>query len=238
MKDLSKYGLLLLTLLSVLAGCQHVTPRVSDQGCLSSLLPESRQAVVVSGKPAGNGQQVEVAFFEKTERGWEKAFPAVDGTAGRKGLAPVGEKREGDGRTPSGVFSLERGFGYAPLETRIDYTVLTDDLIWVDDPASPYYNTMVSRQAVAANSFESMRRSGDLYKYGVVVEYNTDPVVPGLGSAIFIHIWRGPASPTAGCVALAEENVLRLLRWLDPSKKPVAVIGAGTLCASCGQTRE
>ena len=232
MKELFRYGRCLLLLIPIIAGCQHLATRPDSAGCLSALLPENRQAVVVSSTAGGDGQKVELALFNKTERGWEQAFPAFAGSAGRNGLAPIGGKREGDGRTPSGIFSLKRGFGYAPLETKVKYIVLTDDLIWVDDPTSPYYNTLVSRKEVVPGSFETMRRRDDLYRYGMVIEYNTDPVIPGLGSAIFFHIWRGPNAPTAGCVAMSQENMLKLLHWLDPARKPVAVIGPEAACSA------
>jgi L,D-peptidoglycan transpeptidase YkuD (ErfK/YbiS/YcfS/YnhG family) len=74
------------------------------------------------------------------------------------------------------------------------------------------------------NSFERLKRDDDLYKYTIVIEYNTRPIVAGDGSAIFVHVWRSAESPTAGCVALSERNVKRLLKWLDVSKQPVIVL--------------
>ena len=58
-----------------------------------------------------------------------------------------------------------------------------------------------------------------------MVEYNTDPVVKGAGSAIFIHVWCGERLPTQGCVALAESDILRVLGWLEPQAKPLAILG-------------
>ena len=75
-----------------------------------------------------------------------------------------------------------------------------------------------------------MRRADDLYKYGIVIEYNTRPVVPGAGSAIFFHIWRDRATPTSGCIATAELGIVRILRWLDPAEKPATVIGEPNGC--------
>ena len=70
-----------------------------------------------------------------------------------------------------------------------------------------------------------MRRDDHLYRLGVVVGYNTDPVVAGLGSAIFLHIWKGPGQPTAGCVAMAESDLERIVAWLDPAKMPQIILG-------------
>jgi L,D-peptidoglycan transpeptidase YkuD (ErfK/YbiS/YcfS/YnhG family) len=166
-----------------------------------------------------------VRLYERGKSGWQPAGAAIPAVAGRSGLAPVGEKREGDGRTPSGVYPLERGFGYEPLGTRLPYIVLTPEMIWIDDPRSDRYNMLADKKEGEGLSYEIMRRADDLYKYGLVVEYNTGPTIPGAGSAIFFHIWSGPVSTTAGCVAMAEPDMVRLLTWLDPARRPLAVIG-------------
>ena len=72
-----------------------------------------------------------------------------------------------------------------------------------------------------AASYETMLRSDGLYDLGAVIRYNMDPVVSGQGSAIFIHIWRnGGRKPTAGCVALDQGRLRKLLGWLDANKHP------------------
>ena len=67
-----------------------------------------------------------------------------------------------------------------------------------------------------------MRRDDHVYELGVVVEHN-DACVPGRGSAIFLHVWREPGAPTAGCTSMARDDLLRLLRWLDPAAEPLLV---------------
>jgi L,D-peptidoglycan transpeptidase YkuD (ErfK/YbiS/YcfS/YnhG family) len=166
-----------------------------------------------------------IRLYERNGDGWQPLGTAIPAVVGRNGLAPVGEKREGDGRTPSGIFVLERCFGYEPFATKMPYIILTPDMIWIDDVRSGRYNTLADNSAGEGFSSETMKRADDLYKYGIVVEYNTKEIVPGAGSAIFFHIWRGPATPTAGCVAASEPDLVRLLRWLDPEKHPLAVIG-------------
>jgi L,D-peptidoglycan transpeptidase YkuD (ErfK/YbiS/YcfS/YnhG family) len=166
-----------------------------------------------------------IRLYEEGGSGWQQVGPTIPAVVGRNGLAPIGSKREGDGQTPSGIFPLKRGFGYGALFTRIPYIVLTREMIWIDDVRSARYNTLTDRKDGEGLSHEIMRRDDDLYKYGVVIEYNTEPVVPGAGSAIFFHIWRNPATATAGCVATAEPDMVRLLQWLDPSQHPMAIIG-------------
>ena len=145
---------------------------------------------------------------------------------GRNGFAPPGFKREGDGRTPSGIYLLGTAFGYnASAPTRMPYRQAGDNDLWVDDVNSPDYNRWVRKGETHAASFERMRRADGLYKYGVVIEYNSSPVVKERGSAIFLHIWRGEKEPTAGCVALSEKDMLLILDWLDPKAKPLVVMG-------------
>ena len=70
---------------------------------------------------------------------------------------------------------------------------------------------------------EMMRRSDDLYRWGILVDHNANPPVPGGGSCIFMHIWKGPAQPTVGCTAMPQADMELLLGWLDPDRKPLLV---------------
>jgi D-alanyl-D-alanine dipeptidase len=67
-----------------------------------------------------------------------------------------------------------------------------------------------------------MMRTDDLYKWGIVVAHNP-AAQPGAGSCIFLHIWKNSSAPTAGCTAMAEEDLVKLLRWLDPTARPILV---------------
>lgn len=138
-------------------------------------------------------------------------------------------KHEGDGRSPAGVFPLDTLFGYAndldPGALRMPYVALTDASDCVDDPSSIHYNTVVSREAVPRidwTSAEHMRTIGQ-YRIGVIVGYNALPPAPGRGSCIFLHIWAGPASTTAGCTALDATALAEIARWLDRSRRPMLV---------------
>ena len=107
------------------------------------------------------------------------------------------------------------------LKTGLAYRELTSDDFWIDDIGSPRYNDWVQGIPHDAASYETMLRPDGLYDVGAVIRYNMDPVVSGQGSAIFIHIWRnGGRKPTAGCVALDEGRLRKLLAWLDVKKNP------------------
>ncbi|MHB9027473.1 MAG: L,D-transpeptidase family protein, partial [Candidatus Latescibacterota bacterium] len=140
-------------------------------------------------------------------------------------------KREGDGKSPAGVFRLLEAYGYPPADsvrTRLSYTKTTPDIIGIDDVKSEYYNLVVNFREKGLDpdslpSHEDMLRNDELYRYVVVVGHNLPHPQPGAGSCIFLHLWRGPGSYTAGCTAMEEKHMVKLLEWLDPAKRPVIV---------------
>ncbi len=86
----------------------------------------------------------------------------------------------------------------------------------------PLYNTFQEGPANGRwSSAEDLFAIGNRYKYFVVVEYNTVNPLPGAGSAIFLHIWKDQNSPTSGCTAFSEKDLLKILCWLDPAQNPV-----------------
>lgn len=187
----------------------------------AQLSMEHQQVVAVESI---SGVRAKLTPWEFKSGRWHPVSGAIASTVGRNGIAPINTKREGDGRTPSGIFDLNLAFGYEPsVATKLKYRQATDNDFWVDDPRSIQYNQWVIGQPQTV-SFEYLRRKDDLYKIGIVIEYNTQPVVPGNGSAIFLHIWKGEGEPTSGCVALSENNLRKLLSWLDPRRKPVIFI--------------
>ncbi|HZH28724.1 MAG TPA: L,D-transpeptidase family protein [Azospirillaceae bacterium] len=135
---------------------------------------------------------------------------------GRSGISH--DKREGDGATPVGRFVLRRVLyrpdRLAPPATRLPVAPIASDDGWCDDPADPNYNRPVKRPYPA--SHEEMWREDDLYDVVVVMGHNDDPVAPGMGSAVFMHVATADYGPTAGCVALALPDLLRLLADCGP----------------------
>ncbi|HEX6558862.1 MAG TPA: L,D-transpeptidase family protein [Longimicrobiales bacterium] len=171
---------------------------------------------------------------------WRSAGSAVPIVVGRTGLAwgvgfdRVGEasephKREGDGRSPAGIFTVRTAFGFAPVDSvhglKLSYMPLTTLTECVDDTASAHYNTVLERSSVLNvdwHSSERMRQVGQ-YRVGAIIDYNATPPVKGRGSCIFFHIWGGPRAPTVGCTALDARELQQLLAWLDPRAQPVVV---------------
>jgi L,D-peptidoglycan transpeptidase YkuD (ErfK/YbiS/YcfS/YnhG family) len=142
-------------------------------------------------------------------------------------------KREGDGRAPAGIFRLGPAFGYTPrppVGCKLVYRPITERDYFVDAPTSEDYNRWVTIPARKPNlpeklwpSFERMKRPDRLYELGIIVQQNDRPVVKGRGSAIFLHVWRNPSVPTVGCTAMARDDLVALLRWLDPKQEPLLV---------------
>jgi D-alanyl-D-alanine dipeptidase len=203
-------------------------------------LAQSRQLVVVTAadwsSSTGTLQRFERESLSSEWQPIGKPFPIVLGTSGLawgRGMheeAPSTEyrKREGDGKSPAGIFALSAVFGYAPASEAamasrsMPYVQATSTTECVDDPASTHYNSVLERTGVPVDwsSAEHMRRDDDLYRLGVVVDHNTGPARPGAGSCIFIHIWQGPSSTTAGCTAGDPANIAELVVWLDRNRAP------------------
>lgn len=191
----------------------------------ASIASGSDQLLVVVPEESGSYLAYLYAL-ERAAGGWTVVAGPLDATLGGNGFARPGGKREGDGHTPAGLFPLEFAFGYAPaMDTRMPYRQATSDDLWVDDAGSPDYNHWVRRGATRAKSFEEMRLPDHRYRHGIVIGYNRNPVTPGLGSAIFIHVWREKDSSTTGCVAMSEPDLVRVLAWLDPARKPAILMG-------------
>ena len=158
----------------------------------------------------------------KNGLGWGAGVVAADPQSGD----PI--KKEGDGKAPAGIFRLSTAFGYAPQEQSgwtMPYVSLTPAVECVDDTSSKFYNRILDRGSVNPdwNSSEQMRRSDELYRWGIVVDHNADPIKPGGGSCIFMHIWRGPGQGTVGCTAMPQEKLEAVLAWLDPKRNPMLV---------------
>ena len=135
---------------------------------------------------------------------------------GRSGIAA--QKVEGDGVTPVGQFPLRRVLYRADRlslpRTALPSAAIAPDDGWCDDPADARYNQPV-KLPYGANT-ESMWRDDALYDVVVVIGHNDDPVVAKAGSAIFMHVAAADGTPTAGCVALAREDLLWVLQTLQP----------------------
>lgn len=182
---------------------------------------DSSQVIIVYTQDYG---QVLAAAeeYQKSDNVWHKVrqFPV---NIGSNGFAAIGGKREGDGKSPQGSFSFDDFmFGQAADPgVKYRYKQVDDQDFWVDDENSVYYDRY-KRGRGGFNSAENLNIHS--YLYAGVINYNTNKT-PGLGSAIFFHLWSAPGHGTAGCVATDENNLKDTLKWLDPSMKPRIIMG-------------
>jgi L,D-peptidoglycan transpeptidase YkuD (ErfK/YbiS/YcfS/YnhG family) len=226
---------LLVTLLALtLAGCAGTPARQTP-------LAGAEQLVVVTtdGWDAPRG---ELRTYERDGKVWREVGSARPVTIGRAGAAwglglheaQVGaQKREGDGRSPAGVYEIGIAFGYPDqVETGLEYQPMSASDWCVDVPGSPYYNRIVDSaklgQEAVKDSSEPMRRDlhvdGDQrYRIGFVIEHNPKGLDHG-GSCIFAHVWKSPNDATAGCTAMTDADMQALLRWLDRRRSPRFVL--------------
>jgi len=205
-------------------------------GVFSAQLPNTKQLIVVSTQnwstPNGTLQR-----YEKTDT-WHKVGKAIEIKLGRNGLGwGIGLhtipkdakyiKKEGDGKSPAGIFTLKQAFGYFPFVVDYPYEVYKSTDHCVDDVNSKLYNKIVDSTKVAVDykSKEHMRFAKNYYKYGIVVNHNhidEAGAKKGTGSCIFIHI---KSVPTAGCTVMREDEMKEIIRWLDVKKEPLLVQG-------------
>ena len=200
---------------------------------------KSQQIVLVTTED-WNAVQGSLQRYERKGKEWKPVGDAFDIVVGRSGLAwgtglhePQNQepnKREGDGKSPAGIFILSSAFGFAAKDEarflRLPYTNVKESTECVDDVKSNHYNRIVDKFQVGNydwNSSEKMLAVGEQYRWGIFVDHNTYPRVKGNGSCIFLHIWANADSGTSGCTAMDKANMETLLKWLDEKKRPVLV---------------
>ncbi len=206
---------------------------------IPSKLAASQQLVLVKSSDWNDNHATLQRYQRDTHHQWEKIGAPIpvmigkNGTAwgvdqqGNNDLGPI--KKEGDGRTPVGIYTIGPLFGFAaqPEKTmHSEYFPLTDTSICVDDVKSVYYNQLLDSAKVPTPDWNSGEKMLTVpgYKWGSQVQYNSYKPVVGAGSCIFIHIWKGQDMPTTGCVAMDENNLLTVLNWLNRNKKPVLLV--------------
>lgn len=198
---------------------------------------EIRQIIFVK-TASWNANSGELECWEWTNSKWERVLGPYTCQLGGRGLAwgtgslvDIGvptTKVEGDRRSPAGMFPIGFAFGTAKhVRTKLHYRQMTECDYWVDATDSLDYNQLKRLPPHRNfpqqhwNSFEPMVVPGPYYQRGIVVEYNTNPTVPGRGSAIFIHANDTKRSLTMGCTALQMHEIERILAWLNRWKHPV-----------------
>ena len=222
-----------------LVACSHVDePAAAPKPVIDRATKQLVTAIV----PDWTSTTAELRLWRRDGNTWRAVGEPWAGVVGKSGSAwgsglhgagvPAGRtgpvKREGDGKSPAGVFALRGAFGYAdkpPPGTLLHYTPLDEGWRCVDDPRSAHYAEIVDQRAVSVDwkSAEEMRRKDELYTWVVDIGHNPARRA-GDGSCIFLHVWRDAQSSTVGCTAMAEPQLTKLLASLDPKAAPVYVL--------------
>jgi L,D-peptidoglycan transpeptidase YkuD (ErfK/YbiS/YcfS/YnhG family) len=205
--------------------CLTALPAAATAGdqAASRYAPDVRQILIVTAASRSTTYATFSAYRVSRGRRVE-VFGPWTARVGYNGIARRGQKREGDGRTPSGTYGFSFFFGVLPDSGfafpfrhayRFDY--------WDDDPSSPRYNEWVNARKHNPGADPEPMHQVPAYDYAAVIAYNTRRT-PGLGSAIFLHVGTGTA--TAGCVSLPRAELLTVLRWMRPRDHPRITISA------------
>ncbi len=194
----------------------------------SKQLQNSKQLIVITVNNS-NSIHAKIQLWQKasTNSSWNKygkAFPAVIGKNGS-----TENKLEGDNKTPAGIFPIHTAFGMASHGSKLtmmSYIHITPTTVCVDDPKSKFYNQIVDSKSIKPDwrSYEPMALYSTTYALGLMVGSNMNPIVPGKGSCIFLHIWINKDTPTPGCVAVSKNNMQKIFAWLQPSDNPKVLI--------------
>ncbi|QDG51493.1 DUF1287 domain-containing protein [Persicimonas caeni] len=199
-------------------------------------LPQKHKQVILVQTGSASSSRGTLRRFRRTEDGWQQVGELVDVRLGAAGLGEgrglydfdagdLEAKKEGDKRSPAGVFGLGTAFGTVEKPYEGDWPWRSVDARdrWVDDPTSPHYNTW---QRVGADGKEGDWKSAEklaMYRLGLVVEHNTKDVKKGAGSAIFLHTFAVGEGATLGCTSTKQAALVELLGWLDLKDEPMLV---------------
>lgn len=181
-------------------------------------LGNSKQVILVT-TDSYSARQANIKTFEKVNGNWQQVH-SMTGAIGKHGFTNA--KQEGDGKSPVGKYSIGTAFWRdSNPRTKLPYRQITANDIWIDDADSTLYNTWQTKQFAQGRYKSAENMDIPQYDYGFVINYNTKRV-PKKGSAIFFHVL-GSSGYTEGCTATSKDNVLKILRWLDPKKAPVII---------------
>lgn len=206
-------------------------------------LPRETSQAIVGVASDWDSSHVKLHLYEKDGRGaWALAAQPWKGRLGASGLAwgrglhplPAGGKlkKEGDRRAPAGVFTLGDAWGYAAqsyYHPQLRYLQITTRDLWVEDVSSARYNQHIRLDREPKTTWEKkqqMRQGDAAHSLKLFINHNAGPqIVPGGGSSIFFHIWRGGGSKaTFGCTTMAPEQLEKMLKWLNPQRSPVYIL--------------
>ena len=213
---------------------------ISKANILTPIPDNSKQIIVV----IASSQDSSKAFLYKFKRdssnnNWVKVGNQFEVIIGRRGLAwgnglhsvnSTTNKKEGDYKSPEGIFELSKIFGFSKsnevTNLKMPYVHISEMLECIDDKKSKHYNKIIERDKVDSvdwTTSEKMIKYKNLYDFGVIVNHNTNPVKEGSGSCIFLHYWKDTNDITSGCTAMEPKEMRNIIYWLDIDSNPILV---------------
>jgi len=214
-------------------------------------LPAASTQCLVGIADDWNSSSATLQLYQKSGGRWVAEGAPWQSRLGKSGLvwgkglhaapAHAPPKQEGDGRSPAGVFAIGGAWGYDPSirkQPLLGYRQVTSRDLWIEDPASPQYNSHVILDHEPASAWEKkqqMKQSDPAHALKLFIAHNAPPkAVPNCGSSIFFHIWRGGGSrPTAGCTSMEEAKLRALVARIDPARHPLYILLPKAEYATC-----
>jgi L,D-peptidoglycan transpeptidase YkuD (ErfK/YbiS/YcfS/YnhG family) len=205
-------------------------------------LPADSSQCLVGIAESWDSSSATLRFYRKSGNEWKPDGESWQSRLGKNGLIwghgihpiPSGAvtKKEGDMRSPAGVFALGGVWGYAssiPKHPQLFYRQVTSRDLWVEDPASPQYNRNVILKHEPTSAWEKkqqMKQNDPAHSLKLFIAHNAPPkAIPNAGSSIFFHIWRaGGSKPTAGCTTMEEAKLRTLISRIEPASRPLYVL--------------
>jgi L,D-peptidoglycan transpeptidase YkuD (ErfK/YbiS/YcfS/YnhG family) len=207
---------------------------------------DAQQLVVVTGK-SRTSSYATLRTYQKNANGtWTATFSAMPARTGYKGWVVGTSRVQNTGTSPRGTYRITTAFGLAKNPgTKIPYRLADGNDYWAGDQKDPKTYNLVQSSASAKRTWrigqaEKLASYPTQYEHAAVIDFNrpaastvtwnatyseyvtSKPVDVRRGSAIFLHV--NGAGSTAGCVSLRRSDLIAVLKWLDPAKKPRIVM--------------
>lgn len=208
-----------------------------------SNIGDARQVIVVT-TPSWGSSYARVQTWRQSDAGrWTRVIDPTPGRVGWNGVRRAKNRTQSTGTTPAGTFAIPRAFGIAdPKGVQLPYRKVDRNDWWPYDPRDPKtYNVLQPHRVKDArwrpDNAERLKSYRGQYRYAAVLDYNLPSDIrwrngqriarntadTSAGGGIFLHV--NGSGATAGCISIPKRKMLRVLRWLDPAKDPVIVIG-------------
>ena len=224
------------------ASAAPAAPTAFDPSSLAGV-GNSSQVIVVTAKNSRTSYATVRAYERRADGTWRSVLGATPARIGYSGMVPASDRRQGTGKTPIGAFPIVTTFGrLANPGTEMPYVKFDRNDAWTYNPRSPSTYNLFQTANRSWRSFgdyvEQLWSYGGQYNYVAVMDYNlpkgeirtgpdgvrraANPANTRKGGGIFLHVSNG--KPTAGCIAIPQAQMAKVMRWLHPAKQPIVVV--------------